>query len=98
MLSRLRNHPAGTSFHPRQSNIGRKRSRRRRLQKARCNPQREEYCGDPEERQSSLRPTDPDTHPPLSPGAGECLPESLERVGVVPLVKTLKRGSAARFD
>jgi hypothetical protein len=64
-----------SSFHLRQPNVGGKRSRRRRLQKARCNPQREQHRRDPKDRQPSLRPPDPDTHPPLSPGAEDVSPK-----------------------
>ena len=53
--------------------------------------------GDPKERQPSLRPTDPDTHPPLSPGAG-LSPRKLSdgRTGA-PRQNTQARLSAARF-
>ena len=64
------------SFDPRQSNIGRKWSRRRRLQKAGCHPQRKQHRGDPKGHQPSLRPTDPNTHPPLSPGAADVSPKA----------------------
>jgi hypothetical protein len=67
VLRQLRDRRIGTSFHARQANIGRKRSRRRRLQKAGANTERQQYSSHSKERQSSLRPTDPDTHPRLSP-------------------------------
>ena len=72
------------SFNPRQPNVGGKRSRRRRLQQARCNPQRKQHHDDPKERQPSSRPPDPDTHPPLSAGVGDVSPKALERAGTVP--------------
>ena len=93
-----RHHRLGTSFNPRQSNVSRKRSRRRRLQKARCDPQREQHCGNSKERQPSLRPTDPDTHPPLSPGAGNVSPKLLREREDDPWSKHSSAAPAARFD
>ena len=92
-----RNPRSRSSFNPWQANIGGKRSRRRRLQKARRNSQRKQHRGDPKDRQPSLRPPDPDTHPSLSPGARNVSPKALERAGGRPLVKTLKRGSCRAF-
>ena len=73
----LRNRRIGTSFHARQANIGRKRSWRRRLQEAGADSERQQQSGNSKERQSSLRPTDPDTHPQLSPDPGDVSPNAI---------------------
>ena len=74
---RRRDHRIRTSFHARQANVSRKRIRRRRLQEAGPNPKRQQQYGNSKERQSSLRPTDPDTHPWLSPQLWNVFPNAI---------------------
>ncbi len=72
------------SFYLRQPNVSWKGRRRRRFQKAWRDPQRKQHRSDPKERQPSLRPPDPDTHPPLSPGAENVSPKAFERAAHPP--------------